>query len=143
MLLRLGNANAKHTVGQVCADSVLINPVREVEGAREFANVALIEPVLGLVDWLLLFLLLLLWLLDNLKLFGVSLSLVFYRGLVRMCRFGVRNCFVRSSLFDIFAGRGTGSVSALNLASDKYCLRFSKFDVDILLLSPGSSPWSS
>lgn len=54
MLLGLGDHNGEDAVLEVGADGVLVNSSGEVEAARELANAALSEPVLGLVGRLLL-----------------------------------------------------------------------------------------
>lgn len=58
VLLGLGDGDAEDTILEAGAHSVLVDSGREVEGARELAERSLGEPVLGVVDRLLLGLLL-------------------------------------------------------------------------------------
>lgn len=54
VLSRLGDHNVKNAVFKVGRHTLLVDPSREIEGARKFANAALSEPVFGCVGRFLL-----------------------------------------------------------------------------------------
>jgi len=94
VLLRLGDNDAKDTVLHASADSILVDANREGEGAVEFANAALADPVL---DFRLFFLGLLLSFgdLGRCILLGISGILILNRGFVAVSLDGASSlgCF--------------------------------------------------
>jgi hypothetical protein len=137
VLLGLGNNNAQDTVLKLGRDVVLVDTSGEVEAARELAEGALGEPVLGLITGLLLDLLGLLVVGDFGALVSFGLGLVLNFGVVRVLVLIVALALSNGALglraLDEASGRSAGSVCALSLAADGHGLRLSEFDVNVVL----------
>lgn len=140
VLLGLGDNDAQDTIVEFSRDVFLINTSGEVEAAREFAEAALGEPVLGLVDGLLLNFLGLFMVGDlGAGLVSLGLLLVFDGGVVGVAVFlaVISDGASGFGALDETSGRGAGSVGALGLAADEHGLRFSELDVNIRLVHTG------
>jgi len=147
VLLGLGDGDAKDTILEASAHSVLVDSGREIEGARELAERSLGEPILGVVDWLLLGLLLKSFLLWVLKLGDLRSRLVSDRfilfldgslmaaGLALLAVLG-DGAAHRSVLDELAVGRG-GVVGALRLAANEQGLGLGELDMNILLSNAG------
>lgn len=137
VLLGLGNNNAQDAILKLGRDVVLIDTSGEVEAARELAEGALGEPVLGLITGLLLDLLGLLVVGDFGALVSLGLGLILNLGVVRVLVLIViltlGNGASGLGALDETSWRSAGSVCALSLAADGHGLRISEFDVDVLL----------
>lgn len=137
VLLGLGNNNAQDTILELGRDVVLVDTSGEVETARELAEGALGEPVLGLITRLLLDLLGLLVVGNFGALVSLGLGLILNLGVVRVLVLVVTLALANSALglgaLDEASGRSAGSVCALSLAADGHGLRLSEFNVDVFL----------
>jgi len=131
VLLRLGDDNGEDTILEGGAHCVLVHPGREGEAAGELANVALRQPVFGIVGLLLVILL------CNLARFVVViLVFVLVFGLFLDCGLvGVASSL--PTLCDVARGRRARLVGALDPAPDVDCLGLGEFDLDILLAHTG------
>lgn len=136
MLLGLGHRDAEDAVLEVGGDTLLLHACREAEAARELSNAALREPVLGLINWLLLVGRLILRLADSGDLLlGLASGLVFDSRLVGVAALlaALSNGATHGVVFKMARGRRPGSVSALDAPADDHGLRFRELDVDMLL----------
>lgn len=139
MLLGLGDNDAQDAIVEFSRDVLLVDTSWEVEAARELAETALGEPVLGLVSGLLLDLLRL-FLVGDLGAGLMSLGLLL---ILDSCVVGIVFLAVVGdgasgfSALDEASGRSAGSVGALSLATDEHGLRLGELDMNIRLLHAG------
>lgn len=139
VLLGLGHGDIENAVLEAGGDTFLLDAGGEAEAPRELANASLSEPVLGLVERLLGWRLLVWSLGSDLLLVGrcvLGLVLIFDGGLVRVATlslFAFGDGSAHSGILEMTGGRGSGSIGALDLTTDVHGLRLGEFDVDIVL----------
>jgi hypothetical protein len=136
VLLSLGHGDIEDAVLEAGGDTFLLDATGKAEAARELANASFGEPVFGLVDGLLGVLS------GNLLLVGrcvglvLGLGLIFNSGLVRVATLSLLafgDGAAHRSVLEVAAGRGSGSIGALDLATDVHGLRVGELDIDVLL----------
>jgi len=143
VLLGLGNNNGEDAVFEVGADLVLVHARREVEAARELANAALGEPVLGLVGRLVA--LHFRWLGSGsagwgvrglgARLVGLGLGFILNGRLARVLGLlALSDSTAHGGVFELASGRSASGVGAFGLAADEQSLRFSELDLHIVLV---------
>lgn len=142
MLLHLGNRDAQYTIGEVGRHTLLVDSRWEAEGAGEFSNRPLRDPVLllGLRS-----LLLGVVVLGDLGRSAVGLSLlgllirdgglVGVGGVLLLAALG--NGAAHLDALDQTGGWCAGCVGALSASADDNGLRLRELDADVILLDAG------
>lgn len=140
MLLGLGHRDAENAILEIGSYTVLLNAGGEAEAASEFADAALREPILGLVDGLLLSRGSLLRVMGDdllLAFAGLRLGLVLNSRLMRMAALlsaALGDGTAHSGVLEMAAvGRSAGRVVALDSAADEHGLGLGELDANILL----------
>lgn len=136
VLLGLGDRDGQDSVLEVRGDALLLDACGEAEAARELADAALREPVLGLVGGLLLLRCLLGGRGSGDLLLGL-VGLVFDGRLVRVATLLAAlgdGAAGGVAILEVAGGRRASRVRALDAAADEERLRVSELDVDLLLL---------